>query len=236
MKKALITSIVLNIIFIVIFSYIIHKKGGIEYLKVKLKIVPETVAQRNYGVYYKIRQSVFEVMPTNKGKIIFLGDSLTDYCNWDELFNNSNIKNRGIGGDVINGVIDRLDSIIKSKPKKIFLMIGINDLRHNRSVDDILIDYEKLLKILKQELPETDIYVKSILPTDNRESMQINDIMTINQELKNLTEKYGFTFIDLFDLFTTKDNLLDPIFTFDGLHLNGKGYLIWKNEIERFVY
>jgi len=70
-------------------------------------------------------------------KSFFLGNSITDYCDWYELFGKLNIKNREIGGD---GVIDRLDEVTSSKPKQIFLMIGINDLGKKRSVNQILTD------------------------------------------------------------------------------------------------
>ena len=66
-------------------------------------------------------------------------------CNWNEFFgkvNIKNIKNIGISGDVVKGVIERLDNVESSNPKKIFLMIGINDLGKEISVYQILIDYE----------------------------------------------------------------------------------------------
>jgi lysophospholipase L1-like esterase len=67
-------------------------------------------------------------MPNDTSEIIFLGDINIDFCNWHELFGKSNFKNRCISGDIINGVINRLEEIVESKPKKVFLMIGTNDL------------------------------------------------------------------------------------------------------------
>ena len=92
-----------------------------------------------------------------------------------------------------------------------------------------------LNSLIKQKSPETKLFIQSILPTDNRENLQIVDILSINAGLKNLTEKYNLTYINLFDLLKTKENNLDTIYTFDGLHVNGKGYLIWKKAIENYV-
>jgi len=50
-----------------------------------------------------------------------------------------------------------------------------------------------------------------------------------------LTEKYKLTYINLFDLFRTENNELNPEFTFEGLHLNGQGYLVWKKAINKCV-
>ncbi len=174
-------------------------------------------------------------MPNDTNEIIFLGNSITDGCEWHELFRKSNIKNRGIGRDVISGVIYRLDEVTSSKPKQIFLMIGINDLWQKGSVDQILIDYEKLINLIIEKSPETELYIESILPTDNRERLKNTDIIRINNGLVKLTKKYNLTYINLFDLFKTEENNLIPELTFDGVHVNGEGYLIWKNAIDAYV-
>ena len=86
-----------------------------------------------YNQFYYQRATLFEKLPIDSDDIVFLGNSITNGCEWHELFNNPNIKNRGISSDVSMGVYDRLDPIIKGKPAKIFLMIGINDIAHHLS-------------------------------------------------------------------------------------------------------
>lgn len=119
MKKTLAFSVIINFFFLLFGSYVIHKKGGIDYLKMKLN---PSVAHSGYSDYYYAKKDLFEIMPNDTGKIIFLGNSITAGCDWHELFGNGNIKNRGIGGDIINGVIERIDEVVN--PKKIFLMMG----------------------------------------------------------------------------------------------------------------
>lgn len=233
-KKLLVISVVINILFLLFGGYVIHKKGGIDYVKRKLNL-SDNQTEENWSNYYKAKKTIFEIMPNDTNEIIFLGNSITDYCDWYELFGKSNIKNRGIGGDVINGVINRLDEVTSSKPKKIFLMIGINDLGRKRSVNQILIDYEKLINEIIEEVPETELYIQSVLPTDNRENLQNTDVIKINNGLVELTKKYNLTYINLFDLFKTTENKLNPAMTFDGLHVNGQGYLKWKNAIIEYV-
>ena len=233
-KKLLLISVVINILFLLFGGYVIHKKGGIDYVKRKLNL-SDNQTDENWGNYYKAKKTIFEIMPNDTNEIIFLGNSITDYCDWYELFGKSNIKNRGIGGDVINGVINRLDEVTSSKPQKIFLMIGINDLGRKRSVNQILIDYEKLINEIIEKVPETELYIQSVLPTDNRENLQNTDVININKGLVELTKKYNLIYINLFDLFKTTENKLNPEMTFDGLHVNGQGYLIWKNAIIDYV-
>lgn len=234
-KNLLLISIILNLAFLVFFWNILYQKGGVDYIKWKLNL-GEKPNQTYNSEYYKIKKSMFEVLPSSANEIIFLGNSLTALCNWNELLENPNIKNRGISTDVIEGVLVRIDEVIFSKPKQVFLMIGINDLIQNRSKEKILLDYEKLIKLISEKSPQTELFIQSILPTDNRTEAKNIDIIEINNALKELSKKYDKPYINLFDLLKTNENKLKPKFTIDGIHLNGEGYLVWKNAIKKYIY
>lgn len=92
-------------------------------------------AQSEYNLQ---RRSLFEVLPVYSSDIVFLGNSITDGCEWAELFNNRHVKNRGISGDRSGWLLDRLDPIVGGHPKKLFLMIGVNDLAAGVSPDEIV--------------------------------------------------------------------------------------------------
>lgn len=81
------------------------------------------------GEYHFQRRSLFDVLPLHSSDIVFLGNSITDGCEWAELFENRHVKNRGISGDRSGWLLERLDSIIAAHPKKLFLMIGTNEDR-----------------------------------------------------------------------------------------------------------
>ena len=228
MRQLLILSLAINFLYLL---YEFRKKGGFDFIINKFKKVRELT----YEEYYLSKKSIFEVAPIQEGAIVFLGDSLTDYCNWEELFQNSKIINRGINGDKIQGVISRLDSIIDTKPSKLFLLIGINDIDEEKPVSEIISAYTELVNKLKESLPETKIYLQSLLPTDNRERLKNNKIVQLNQQIAALSKDSNLTYIDLFTPFISEKDKLNPIYTFDGLHLNGAGYLVWKKEIEGFV-
>lgn len=238
MKKILAISVILNILFIILIililfsGYGIHKKLDIDDLKIKQPPKSIENPKEERSAYYKDKVSLFEIMPNGKNGIIFLGNSITDGCDWNELFGNSKIINRGIGGDVIEGVIERLDNVVNFNPKKIFLMIGINDLERKDSITKILTNYERLITLIKEKSPRTKIYIQSILPTDY---MNNNDIISINKGLFILAEKHELIYVNLFDLLKTDKNELDTVYTHDGVHLNGKGYLLWKKAIEHYI-
>ena len=95
--------------------------------------MPFLQAQSTYDssyltTYYGQKVSMFRLLPDTKGEIIFLGNSITDIGEWAEIWNNIHVKNRGISSDNTFGVLARLDEVLSSRPAKIFIMIGINDI------------------------------------------------------------------------------------------------------------
>lgn len=68
------------------------------------------------------------MLPAHSGGIIFVGDSITDDCEWEELIDNPDILNRGIDVDTLEEFIARLPEITRHDASKIFIEIGSSDL------------------------------------------------------------------------------------------------------------
>src|SRR5437867_1020657 len=99
----------------------------------------------NLPDHYVKRCKVFESEPIVKGKIMMVGNSITEGGNWKTLLHDSTVINRGISGDVTFGVLNRLKDITDRQPSKLFLLIGVNDLSRN-TPDDLII--ENILMII----------------------------------------------------------------------------------------
>jgi len=198
--------------------------------QVTLPVYPDSI----FSTYYHQRWSLFKILPKTKGDIIFVGNSITDGGEWSELFNDLRVKNRGISGDISAGVIKRIDEVTERKPAKVFLMIGINDLARNISPDSVVKNILLITAYLKQESPNTKIYVQSILPVNNFYKMfaghtnKGEQIKQVNEKLKEKSSKYSYTFIDLHSKFCNKEGTLRTELSNDGLHLTGEGYQLWK--------
>jgi len=195
------------------------------------------MAQANQDPYYARRATLFDELPIGKKDIVMLGNSLTDGCEFNELMGNRHIKNRGIVGDIIQGLIDRIDPIIKGQPKKLFIMSGVNDISHGVSADSIARAMEKLIVTVKQGSPRTKIYLQSLLPFNNdvREWKLLKGrdhvVVEANRLLEQVARRQGVTWINLYPLFVDDQGRLRADLTNDGLHLMGKGYLIWRDAI-----
>jgi lysophospholipase L1-like esterase len=190
------------------------------------------------GAYWKHKVDQFRILPNPKGEICFLGDSITDGCCWTELIGNIKVTNRGIGGDTAQGVLDRIDEVTAGKPSKVFLMIGTNDLAWaGKTVPETVENISKILDAIKTQSPQTQIYLQSILPViDGRNDKFDNkDIEEINPLLVKLASDKKVTFINLAPSFKDATGQLKQEFTEDGLHLNGKAYLVWLGQIKQYL-
>jgi Lysophospholipase L1 and related esterases len=198
--------------------------------------------ERKYSTFYYQRTTLFEQLPVTSRDIVFLGNSITNGAEWGELFNDSRVKNRGISGDVCMGVYDRLDAVLKGKPAKIFLLIGINDVSRGAPCDTIVAHIGMIVRKIKMDSPKTELYVQSILPVTDCYKMfrghtaRWRDIPEINGKLEVLAEKEGVVYIDLYSHFTDKKTgKMNEDYTNDGLHLLGAGYLKWVEIIRPYV-
>jgi len=196
---------------------------------------------KKFTDYYYQKKSHFESLPNAEDEIIFLGNSITDGCEWAELFQDLRIKNRGIIGDNTEGILFRLNEVTESKPLKIFIMAGVNDLSQNVSLTQILYNYENILKSIKRSTSRTKIYVQSVLPVNpsfpkfKTVTGKTQQIKELNSDLQKLAMINNVEFIDLFNVFKDGSEHLDKKYTVDGLHLNADCYMLWKNTIEHLV-
>lgn len=174
----------------------------------------------------------------NETRIVFLGDSLTEYYDWSNLDDDLEIENQGISGDTTFGVLNRLEHVLEAHPKKVFLMIGINDLLQGYSKKDIVVHIGSILDKLKTRLNFTTVYVQSLLPVENQDGSNFynEEIKQLNQEIRALAEQHKYPYVDLFTLMCDDAEQLKGDCSTDGLHLNDRGYRIWRDAITPFVH
>ncbi len=186
--------------------------------------------------HYIKRIAEFKANPLQYGDIVFIGNSITEQGgDWGQRFNNPIVKNRGIAGDVTDGVLNRLSEIYYYKPKKVFLKIGINDMfRDELSPDYVANNIQKIADKIHLESPETKIYVQTILPTSNNTSLKAK-IATTNAIIKKSKQTDYYQVIDLHSIFADTNDLMISNYSSDGVHLRETGYILWQNYVKEFV-
>ncbi|MBU1371381.1 MAG: hypothetical protein KKG25_13545 [Bacteroidetes bacterium] len=155
--------------------------------------------------------------------------------------NSDSILNMGIGGDFSEGLIERASDVTRLSPDNLFIMIGVNDVLADLPVTQIQKNYEMLIDIIKTQSPKTTIFIQSTLPVrsmtgKSRFMRRCNtNIASLNNFLYKLTEEKRITYIDMYSTFLNTDNDLKIELTTDGIHLNQKGYSIWKNYLNQYL-
>ncbi len=192
--------------------------------------------------YYESREKLYNELNAVKYDVVFFGNSITERGPWQELVGRKyKIGNRGIGGDNTFGMKARIKGAISSKPKKIFLMMGINDVGRGLSTAWSLKNYEKIIQTIQRESPATKIFVQSTLPLNEAvlkydylfgKEQKIKDL---NSGIMELARRYGVIYIDVKSVLAD-DYVLKKEFTMDGIHVNTEAYIKWVNYLKANKY
>ena len=208
-------------------------------LAAALLLAAASFAQSEYN-YQK--RSLFEQLPIRGNDIVFRGNSITDGGEWNELLANPRVKNRGISGDRSSWMLDRLDPIVGGQPRKLFLLIGTNDLAAGTPAAEVVANVRKIVERFQSESPRTKLYVQSVFPVNDsfkkyaaKHGRHDADIVAVNKGLQALCAEKGIVYIDLWTLLADKNGKLRADLTNDGLHLMGEGYIVWRDAVLPYV-
>lgn len=183
--------------------------------------------------YRQQMREIYRQLPIAQDNIVFLGNSITDFGLWSEFFgDNPNIVGRGIQGIESAEVLEHLSLIGSGHPRKLFLMIGINDFEHPQTV---VPNIRKMIETMRRESPETELYVQSILPCNL--AVRANVPPTLNPEIQALCAEMGVTYVDIYEAMTqiTGNTSMPANMTDDSLHPNILGYRTWVNLVAPYV-
>ena len=180
------------------------------------------------------RYDGFKTHKLTSENIVFLGNSITNMHEWWEAFGNANIVNRGVNGAETPIMLEHLEATLAGRPKKIFFMMGTNDLGTRGMNDPAFVakSVRTALRRCKNESPETEVYFQSILPCTTNGVKDVKHIPITNDSIKKLCQEYGATYIDLYDDLTDIANMK---ISYDGTHLTMSGYRTWCNKIAQYV-
>jgi lysophospholipase L1-like esterase len=172
---------------------------------------------------------------------ILLGDSLTLWFPASMLPGRRTWLNQAISGEKSGGLLGRLYLLDDTTPEALFIMVGINDLIWGGSEADLVYNVRNMITYLQQTHPQARVVVQSILPhggamatwegRDRLAALPPDAIQSVNAQLKLVAAETGAEYLDLYPLFVTGDGFLRPDLTTDGLHLNERGYMVWRTAL-----
>ncbi len=163
---------------------------------------------------------------------VMVGDSLSQWFPADHLPDRQIWLNQSISGDTTDGILRRLSVLKTAKPDTIYFMAGVNDLKRGASDQEILRNIHQILTRLKQQHPNVQIVVQSILPTRSAHIPNAR-IAAINPMIHSLTQRHGVDYLDLHRQFRDWDGGLRSELTTDGVHLSALGYQVWQSALNQ---
>ena len=193
------------------------------------------------------RISQFSALGVPAGSVVLLGDSLTHEGEWPQWLG-VRVINRGIRGDTVASLHERLAESLPACPARLHLLIGINDvLRHEPQpgmdgMARIRQAHQRLTAALAQRCPQSPLTVQALLPVNCALLPRIGRRcpdgfgvawQALNTHLAEDVAASGGRFVDLNRYLHApgQPDVLDPSLTHDGLHLNGEGYRRWATAL-----
>ncbi|MBM7636308.1 SGNH/GDSL hydrolase family protein [Streptococcus saliviloxodontae] len=162
--------------------------------------------------------------------IIFAGDSIIEFFPLKKFLGRDYpLVNRGIAGTDSIWLLNHLEEqVLKFSPIKLVIAIGVNDLGRGYPIADIINRLAELVGQIKIFLPQTTLYVQSVLPVNESPAYADKVKVRRNTAIQELNTRLallsGIEFIDGYDLLLDETGQLAEPYTTDGLHLTQEGY------------
>lgn len=212
------TILVLFLGYFAIGGAAIEYKGGWPWLYRKLSA--------NRGRVQDTRESIFQILPIGPDDTVLIGDSIVALGEWGELMHDPHYKNRAISGSSTSDVLARLGPIMASKPRRIIVCAGINDIQGGIDPAIIARNREMIMTSVLVESPKTQVIFVPLLPVNQRLYSQwiLPDHPGIHMPTPDKCKNSEL--INLFSLPCSsllEDGQISSRYTNDGLHLNGEG-------------
>ena len=166
--------------------------------------------------------------------IVFLGDSITESFDFEKYFPEYNIINSGVWSDRTDNASRRLKSdVLDYNPKKVFILLGINDVGYDRTNDDITNRIKSIILKIQDTCPQSEIYLLSVYPLNISDfetwytpmEYDINVIVDdLNVMLYKLARELKVEYIDVSKYLKNTNNELKKEYTIEGIHLTDAAY------------
>src|SRR6201987_2855521 len=192
----------------------------------------------DFGQLARYREANAALAPPAAGesRVVFLGDSITDYWKLPDYFPGKPYINRGIDGQTTPQMLVRFrQDVIDLHPKVVVILAGTNDVAGVTGParnEDIEANYASMAELARAH--GVRIVFASVLPVHNytpdaKESFDRRPrerILALNRWLKDYCTRNGDVYLDYFSAMVDEKGLLKKDLAEDGLHPNKAGYKI----------
>jgi lysophospholipase L1-like esterase len=174
------------------------------------------------------------------GQVLFVGSSsFTKWTDVQKYFPKHKILNRAFGGSSLPDLIRyRYDILYPYEPKQIVMYCGENDFAASDtvSVQTVVSRFQLLFELIRFKYRNTPFAYVSMKPSPSRVDLMPKYVEANNIIKKYLATKKKTAFIDVYSKMLNADGSpMASLFVSDSLHMNAKGYAIWKRIMEPYL-
>ena len=192
---------------------------------------------------YKNENAKLILTYSNKNRIVFMGNSITE--EWKrfqpEFFSDNKYINRSIGGQTTPQMLIRFrPDVIDLRPTAVVILAGINDIAENTGPSTVKMIAGNIISMA--ELAQSNgikVIISSILPASGFSWSPIHDpppnILSINMIIKNYAEKNSMTYLDYYSSMVNDQEGLKKEYGLDEVHPNKKGYEVMSILVEKAI-
>ena len=141
------------------------------------------------------------------------------------------MANRGIGGDVSEGMLYRLNTVINAHPRLCFLECGINDVLLDVPVTDFSKNATAIVSILQQHDITPVLTSIVYLGSNGANAAYSPRIDSFNRVLQDIAVEKNCDVMDL-NSKLCHNGVLQPRYVLkDGLHFTPDAYRVWAGMV-----
>jgi lysophospholipase L1-like esterase len=181
---------------------------------------------------YHADNEKLKAQPADPQRVVFMGDSITDFWKLAQYFPGKPYVNRGISGQTTAQMLTRMfEDVINLRPSAIILLAGTNDIGRNTGPETIEMVEENFQAMAElARLHQIKVILCALTPVSDygpkkvTETRPPTDILKLNAWLKDYASKTHAVYADYFSALVDQKRMLKNGFSLDGLHPNDKGY------------
>ncbi len=176
--------------------------------------------------------------PPAPGGILFVGSSSIRL--WSDLnheFAQAPVLNRGFGGSQLSDCVQYLNRlVVRYQPRTVFVYAGDNDLAAGATPEEVARRFARFVAGVQAALPGTRIDYISIKPSPARLAL-LPQIRATNELIRAYAAAQpGLGYVDVYSAMVDAGGQpRAELFRDDALHLNPRGYALWKDVIGPYV-
>jgi len=177
----------------------------------------------------------------NNERVVFMGNSITEFWRPGFFQENASFVNRGISGQTTPQMLLRFrQDVIDLSPSAVVILAGINDIAHNKGPSTVKMIADNIFSMAElAKSNNIEVLLCSVLPANNfpwrKEIKPAEKVIALNSLIKEFSEKHNIAYVDYYSAMVNDEKGLKADLGPDGVHPNSEGYTIMESIITKAI-